>query len=55
LKDITIYGQKAFRKPNRQDKKRITERDIRVKTLNLQSKERILKAEREKVKVTYKG
>jgi hypothetical protein len=47
--------QEAFRTPNRKDKERNTPRDIIVKTLKIQNKERILKAAREKQQVTYNG
>ena len=44
-----------FRTPNRLDQKRKSSRHIIVKTASAQSKERILKAVREKGQVTYKG
>ena len=47
--------QEAYRTQKRLDQKRNSSRDIIVKTPNLQNKERILKAVREKVHVTYKG
>ena len=47
--------QEAYRTPNILDQKRKSSRHIMIKTLNAQNKERILKAIREKVQVTYKG
>jgi hypothetical protein len=47
--------QEAYRAPNHQDQKRNTPRHIIIKTLSTQNKERILKAEKEKREVTYKG
>jgi predicted nucleic acid binding AN1-type Zn finger protein len=44
----------AYRTPNHQDKKRNALRDIIIKTLSTQNKERILKASQEKRQVTYK-
>jgi hypothetical protein len=41
--------------PNHQDQKRNTTRNIIMKTLNAQKKERVLKAAKEKRQVTYKG
>jgi hypothetical protein len=43
-----IQVQEAFRTPNSQDWKRNTTRHITIKTLSIQSKERILKTAREK-------
>jgi hypothetical protein len=54
-KERVIQVPEAFTTPNRQDKKRRSLRDMVVKTLNIQNKERILKAAREKQEVTYKG
>lgn len=54
-KEISINIQEAYRTPNRLDQKRNTSRHIIVKTLNIQNKERILKAAREKGQVTYEG
>ena len=53
-KDMTIKKQEAFRTPNKWDQKRKYSHHIIIKTLNAQNKERILKAAREKVQVTYK-
>ena len=47
--------KEAFRTPNRLDQKRNTSQHIIEKTSSAQSKERILKAVREKGQVTYKG
>ena len=54
-KDIAIYIQEAYRTPNWLEQKRKSSCHKIVKTLNVQKKERILKAEREKDQVTYKG
>jgi hypothetical protein len=47
--------QEAYRTPNSLDQKRISCCQITIKTSNAQNKERILKAVRRKVQVTYKG
>ena len=47
--------QEAYRTPNRLDEKRNSSHHIIVKTLNTQSKEKILNMVREKDQVTYKG
>jgi hypothetical protein len=47
--------QEAYRTSNKWDQKRKSSGHIIIKTLNAQSKERILKAAREKGQVTYKG
>jgi hypothetical protein len=44
--------QRAYRAPNCQDKKRNIPRNIIIKTLSTQKKERILKAAKEKRQVT---
>jgi hypothetical protein len=54
-KEKNIQVQKAYRTPNRQDQKRNIPRYIIIKTLNIQNKERIPKAAKEKREVTYKG
>jgi hypothetical protein len=54
-KEVPMNIQQAYRTPNRLDQKRNTSCHIIVKTTNLQNKERILKAVREKCQVTYKG
>jgi hypothetical protein len=52
---MTMNIQGAYRNPNRLDKKRNSSHRIVVKTPNAHNKERILKAVRGKVQVTYKG
>ena len=52
---MSIKIQEAYRTPNRLDQKRNSSCYIIIKTPNGQNKERILKAVREKVKVTSKG
>jgi hypothetical protein len=47
--------QEAYRTPNRLDQKRNFSRHIIIKTPKALNKERLLKAIREKGKVTYKG
>ena len=47
--------QEAYRTPNRLDKKRNSSHRIIVKTPNIQTKGRILKAVKEKGQVTCKG
>jgi len=54
-KDIPIQMQEASRTPNRPDQNRTTPRHIIIKTTSSETKERILKAAREKKQVTYKG
>ena len=46
--------QEAYRTPNRLDQKK-SPHYIILKTQNIQNKEQILRAAREKVQVTYKG
>jgi hypothetical protein len=50
-----IQVQEVYRIPNHQDQKRNTPGYIIIKTFNMQNKERILKAAKEKRQVTYKG
>jgi hypothetical protein len=52
---MPINIQEAYRTPNRLDQKRNSSHHIIIKTPNAQSKEKILKAVREKGQVTYKG
>ena len=52
---MVIKVQEAYRTPNKRDQKRKSSHHIIITTLNTQSKERILKAAREKDQVTYKG
>ena len=55
VKEIDIQVQEAQRIPNKMHAKRPTPIHITVKMPNVKDKERILKAEREKQRVTYKG
>ena len=55
MKEIDIQVQEAQRIPNKLDPKRTTPRHIIIKMPKVKEKERILKAEREKERVTYKG
>jgi hypothetical protein len=50
-----INIEEAYRTPNRLDQKRNSSCHLIIKTPNTLNKERILKALREKVQVTYKG
>ena len=54
-KEIDIQVQEAQRVPNKLDPKRTTPRHIIIKMPKVKDKERILKAAREKQRVTYKG
>ena len=54
-KEMPINIQEAYGTPNRLDQKRNSSYHIIFKTQNVQNKERILKAVREKGQVTYKG
>lgn len=54
-KDGPIQIQEAFRTPNRVDQNRTSHRHIVIHTGSVETKERILKAAREKGTVTYKG
>ncbi|MBV2134755.1 hypothetical protein KRX52_18445, partial [Pseudomonas sp. MAP12] len=54
-KDMPMKVQEAYRMPNRVDHKRKSPRHIIIKTPNVQNKEKILRAAREKGQVTYKG
>jgi hypothetical protein len=53
-KEIDIKAQEAYRTPNKWDQKRKSSCHIIIKIINAQSKERILKAVREKGLLTYK-
>ena len=55
VKEIDIQVQEAQRVSNRLDPKRTTPRGIISKMPKVKGKERILKAAREKQRVTYKG
>ena len=52
---MTMSIKEAYRTPNRMDQKRNSSRHIIVKTTSAQSKERILKAVKEKGHVTHEG
>jgi hypothetical protein len=54
-KDIPIQMQGAFRTSNRPDQNRTTPRYIIIKTTSSETRERILKAVREKKQIIYKG
>jgi hypothetical protein len=54
-KTMPIQAQKASRTPNRPDQNRTTPRHIFIKTKSAETRERILKAIREKKQITYKG
>ena len=54
-KEMPMNIQEAYRTQNRLDQKRNYSRHILIRTTNALNKERILKAVREKGKVTYKG
>ena len=53
--DIPMKVQEAYRTPNRLDQKKTSPRHIIIKTQSIQTKERILRAAKEKGQVTYKG
>ena len=52
---MPINIQEAYRTPNRLDQKRNSSKHIIIRTTNALNKYRILKAEREKGQVTFKG
>jgi hypothetical protein len=52
---MPIQVQEASITPNRLDQNRTTPLHIIIKTTSTENKERILKAVREKKKITYKG
>ena len=54
-KEIDIQVQQAQRIPNKLDPKKATARHNTIKIPKVKDKERILKAAREKQRVTYKG
>ena len=54
-KEIDIQVQEAQRVPNKLVPKRTTPKHIKIKIPKAKDKERILKAAREKQRVTYKG
>ena len=55
VKEIDIQIQESRRVPNKLDPKRTTPKHIIIKMPKVKDKERILKAAREKQRVTYKG
>ena len=55
VKEIDMQVQEAHRVPNKIDAKRPTLRHIKIKIPNVKDEERILKAPREKLLVTYRG
>ena len=55
VKEIDIQVQEAQRAPNKLDPKKTTPRHIIIKMPKVRDTERILKAAREKQRVTYKG
>ena len=55
VKEIDIQIQEAQKVTNKLDPKRTTPRHIIIKIPKVKDKERILKAAREKQRVTYKG
>jgi hypothetical protein len=54
-KSMPIQVQEASRTPNRPDQNRTTPWHIFIKTTSTETRERILKAVREKKQITYKG
>jgi hypothetical protein len=54
-KTMPIQVPGAYRTPNRTDQNRTTPRHIIIKTTSTETRERILKAVREKKQITYKG
>ena len=54
-KEVDIQVQEAQRVPNKLDPKRTTPKHIIIKMPKVKDKERILKAARERQRVTYKG
>ena len=54
-KEIDIQVQEAQRVPKKLDPKRNTPRNVIIKLPKIKDKERILKAGREKERVTYSG
>ena len=55
VKETDMQVQEAQRIPNKIDAKRPTPRHIIIKMPKVKDKERVLKAEREKKLVTYRG
>jgi hypothetical protein len=54
-KEMPMNIQEAYRMPYRLDKKRNSSQHMIIRTTNALNKDRLLKAEREKRQVTYKG
>ena len=54
-KNIPMKVHETYRTPNRLDQKKPSPRHIIIKTQNIQNKEQILRAAKEKGKETYKG
>jgi hypothetical protein len=54
-KSIPIQKQETSRTPNRPDQNRTTPQHIKIKTTSTETRERILKAVKEKKQITYKG
>jgi hypothetical protein len=54
-KSMPIQVQESSRTPNRPDQNRTTPRHINIKIPRTETRERILKAVREKKQITYKG
>jgi hypothetical protein len=54
-KDIPIQMQEASKTPKRPDQNRSTPQHIIIKTTSTETRERTLKAVREKKQITYKG
>jgi hypothetical protein len=54
-KNMPIQVQEASRTPDRLDQNRTTPRHIIIKTTSTETRERILKAVREKKQITYQG
>jgi hypothetical protein len=52
---MPLQVQEASRTPNRPDQNRTTSQHIIIKTTSTETRERILKAVREKKQITYKG
>ena len=55
MRENVTQMQETQRVPSKRNPKRPTARHIIIKMANLQDKERMLKAAREKQEVTYKG
>jgi hypothetical protein len=51
---MAINLEEVYRTPNRLYQKRMSNNNVVIKTPNVQNKDRILKAAREKDQITYK-